>query len=141
MNLNTSLGILTTRLIIGFVFLMQGIGKVFTWGVENMYKMDFFYEKYKELLPDFVIHFTAYYTSYIELIAGALLVIGFKRDYALYGLASVLIIVTFGHGLTSPVWILSDVIYRAIPIVVLLLLPREWDVYTLDNLLGKKSSK
>ncbi|MGC4022257.1 MAG: DoxX family protein [Cyclobacteriaceae bacterium] len=103
MNRNKIIAVTTIRLVLGFIFLMQGFGKVFTWGVEKVYHMDFFYDTYKDLLPEPVIHITAYYTSYVELIAGFLVVIGFKRDYALYALATVLVIVTFGHGLAEPI--------------------------------------
>ena len=137
MELNRSIAVLTIRLILGFIFLMQGFGKVFTWGVENVYNMDFFYPTYQDLLPEFIIKATAYYTSYIELIAGFLLVLGLKRDYALYALASVLIIVTFGHGLANPIWDLSHVIFRAIPLVALLILPKEYDRFSADYLINK----
>ena len=137
MNLNKSIAVLTLRLILGFIFLMQGFGKVFTWGVENVYEMDFFYGTYKDLLPEFVIRATAYYTSYVELIAGLLVVLGLKRDYALYALASVLIIVTFGHGLAKPIWDLTHVMYRTILLVTLLLLPSAWDNYSVDGLINK----
>jgi len=137
MNLNRSIAVLTIRLILGFVFLMQGYGKVFTWGVENVYNMDFFYPTYQDLLPEFIIRATAYYTSYIELIAGILLVLGLKRDYALYALASVLIIVSFGHGLANPIWDLSHVIYRTILLVSLLIIPKEYDRFSADNLILK----
>jgi len=137
MKLNKSIAVLTLRLILGFIFLMQGFGKVFTWGVENVYNMDFFYGTYKDLLPDFIIRSTAYYTSYVELVAGLLVVLGLKRDYALYALASVLIIVTFGHGLADPIWNLSHVMFRTILLVVLLLLPREWDKFSVDGLINK----
>lgn len=134
------MAVLTVRLILGFIFLMQGFGKVFTWGVENVYNMDFFYNTYKDILPDYVIKATAYYTSYIELIAGFLVVIGLKRDYALYLLASVLVIVTFGHGLIDPIWDLSHVMYRTILVVALLLLPQEWDKFSMDNLIKKNKT-
>jgi len=137
MNLNRSIAVLTIRLILGFIFLMQGYGKVFIWGVENVYNMDFFYPTYQDLLPEFIIHATAYYTSYIELIAGILLVLGLKRDYALYALASVLIIVSFGHGLASPIWDLSHVIYRTILLVSLLIIPKKYDRFSVDNLIVK----
>jgi uncharacterized membrane protein YphA (DoxX/SURF4 family) len=137
MNVNRSIAILTTRLLLGFIFLMQGYGKVFTWGINKLYNMEFFHETYKNLLPDYITQATAYYTSYVELIGGLLLVLGFKKDYALYALASVLIIVTFGHGLAEPIWDLSHVMYRAILLIGLLILPKEWDEYSIDNYLTK----
>ncbi len=136
-NLNRAVAVLTTRLILGFIFLMQGFGKVFIWGVQKLYNMKFFHEAYKDLLPDYITYATAYYTSYVELIGGLLLVIGFKRDYALYALSSVLIIVTFGHGLAEPIWDLSHVIYRAILLISLLIFPKEWDKFSIDNYIHK----
>lgn len=138
MTLNKQVAVLTIRLILGLIFLMQGFGKVFTWGVDNLYKMDFFLGTYKDLLPEFLIQATAYYTSYVELIGGLLLVIGLKRDYALYALASVLVVVTFGHGLAEPIWDLSNVMYRLILLATLLLLPKAWDKFSIDYLIEKK---
>ncbi|HZH86727.1 MAG TPA: hypothetical protein VFD77_05380 [Brumimicrobium sp.] len=54
---------------------------------------------------------------------------------------SVLIIVTFGHGLAEPIWDLSHVMYRTILLLTLLILPKEWDKLSVDYLLTKKSSK
>ncbi len=139
MDTNKKIGLLTMRLLLGFIFLMQGVGKVFSWGVENVYKSGFSSEKY-EILPDFLLYATAYYTSYTELLGGLLLVIGFKRDWALYALAVVLVVVTFGHGLESPIWDLSNVMYRAILLIPLLLLPKEWDAYSLDGLVSSRKS-
>lgn len=138
MNINQIIAITTLRLLLGFIFFFQGFGKVFTWGVEKVYHMDFFLPMYKDLLPEWLIHLTAYYTSYVELVAGFLVVIGLKRDYALYSLASVLVIVTFGHGLAEPIWDLSHVMPRTILLAALLLLPKEWDKYSLDFWMSKK---
>lgn len=133
---NRVVAILTLRLILGFIFLMQGYGKVFSFGLDNVIS-NFFMESYKDLLPHSLIYATAYFTSYVELIGGFLLVIGFKRDIALYLLASVLVIVTFGHGLATPIWDLSHVMFRLIPMIALLLLPKEWDVLSVDGLIRK----
>jgi len=137
MVLNRAIAVLTIRLILGLIFLMQGFGKVFTWGVEEVYMADYFYGTFKDLLPDFIIYSTAYYTSYVELIGGLLVVLGLKRDYALYALASVLVIVTFGHGLADPIWDLSHVIFRLILLPAILILPKDWDRFTLDSLILK----
>ena len=134
---NKTVAVLTMRLVLGFIFLMQGYGKVFKFGVGNVYE-NFFKASYSDLLPDFLLQATAYYTSYIELIGGLLLVIGLARDYVLYALASVLVIVTFGHGLSEPIWDLSHVMYRLILLVALLLLPKAWDRFSVDYIIGKR---
>lgn len=135
MNTNRNVALLTIRCLLGFIFFFQGYGKVFTWGVENLYQMEFFYGTYKDLLPDAIIYGTAYFTSYAELIGGLLLVLGFKRDWALYALALVLVVVTFGHGMVDPIWDLSNVMYRAILLITLLVLPKEWDHFSLDAII------
>lgn len=140
MQRNRQVGVLTIRLILGFIFFFQGFGKVFKFGLDAVYK-NFFQSSYSELLPDFLLLFTAYYTSIIELIGGFLLIIGFKRDITLYFLASVLVIVTFGHGLKEPIWDLSHVMYRTILLVSLLLIPKEYDLFSVDALINNKSKK
>lgn len=139
MNSNRAVAVLSIRLVLGLIFFFQGYGKVFSWGVENIYGSELFLGTYKDLLPDFIIHATAYYTSYIELIGGFILLFGFKTNYVLYALASVLVIVTFGHGLAEPIWDLSHVVFRLILLVALLLLPREWDRLSVDHLLRKRN--
>ncbi|MEO9484964.1 MAG: DoxX family protein [Ekhidna sp.] len=136
MNLNQQIGVLTVRLLLGLIFLFQGIGKVFKIGIENVYQ-GFFLGTYQELLPEFLLKATAYYTSYVELLAGFLVVIGLFRSYALYALASVLVIVSFGHGLVDPIWDLSHVMYRAILLVALLFLPAHWDRFSADEMLAR----
>tara|TARA_R110001632_G_scaffold18712_20_gene57715 strand:- start:3736 stop:4158 length:423 start_codon:yes stop_codon:yes gene_type:complete len=137
---NQQVAVLTIRLILGFVFFFQGFGKVFKFGLDNVYQ-NFFQSSYSELLPDFLLLFSAYYTSLIELIGGLLLIIGFKRDLTLYFLASVLVIVSFGHGLKEPIWDLSHVMFRTILLVSLLLLPKSLDIFSIDGFINHKSKK
>ncbi len=134
---NRAAGILIIRLVLGFIFLMQGFGKVFSIGVKNVYN-EFFKATFQDILPDFITYATAYYTSYIELIGGILLVLGFKINWGLYLLGSVLVIVSFGHGLEKPIWDLQHVIFRLIPLAALLLLPKTWDLFSLDNLISRR---
>lgn len=134
-TLNRIVGVFVTRMLLGFIVLMQGYGKVFTFGMDGLYRM---FEPYEEKLPAFLVKFAAYYTTYAELICGFLLVIGLFRNYALYALGLVLIIVTFGHGLSQPIWDLSHVFPRAVLLIALLLLPEEWDQWQIEKLIRKR---
>ena len=137
MDSNKSIALLTARLLLGFIFLMQGFGKVFKIGVKNVHN-GFFKETYQDILPEFITLGTAYYTSYIELIAGLMLVLGYKKNIAYILLASVLVIVTFGHGLAEPIWDLSHVMYRGILLIFLLMMPSSLDKFSLDYQLASK---
>ena len=132
-------GLLFIRVLLGIIFFMQGYGKVFSIGVSKIYTM-FFAIYQTTFLPKWLIISTAYYTSYVELICGMLLIIGLFKKYALYFLAADLLIVSFGHGLMEPVWDLSHVVPRAILMAALLLLPTQWDKWNIDSLLRRKAA-
>lgn len=131
------MGMFFIRALLGIIFLMQGYGKVFSFGVSKVYEM-FFKEFENIFLPKWIIIATAYYTSYIEMIGGFLLLIGLFRKYAMYLLAIDLLIVSFGHGLIEPIWDLQHVMPRAILLASLFLLPAEWDKWNMDLLVSKK---
>ena len=130
-------GMFFIRVLLGIIFLMQGYGKIFTIGVSKVYEM-FFKVFENTFLPKWLILSTAYYTSYVEMIGGFLLIIGLFRKYAMYLLAIDLLIVSFGHGLMEPIWDLSHVIPRAILLAALFLLPQEWDKWNVDSLIKKR---
>ena len=128
------------RLLLGIIFLMQGYGKVFTWGMTNLYENGF--KSYEAtFLPTFLIKFTAYFTSYGELIGGLLLILGLFRKQAYLILAAILLIVSFGHGLQSPIWDLQNVFVRAVFLVFLMMIPMKADTFSLDNLIKSKGTK
>jgi len=128
-------GMFFTRALLGVIFLMQGFGKVFLYTLPVVYEK-FFKDFETTFLPNWLISATAYYTSYIELIGGFLLIIGLFRKYTLYLLALDLLVVSFGHGLLEPIWDLSHVIPRTMLLLALFFLPREWDRWNLDRFIG-----
>lgn len=130
-------GLFFIRSLLGVIFLMQGFGKVFTFTVPKVYNM-FFKDFETTFLPKWLVISAAYFTSYIEMIGGFLLIIGLFKKYTLYLLALDLLIVSFGHGLKEPIWDLSHVIPRAVLLAALLLLPAEWDKWKMDSLINKK---
>lgn len=134
---NTVVGLFFTRCLLGLIFLMQGYGKVFTYGVNNVY--DQFFISYTQILPTFLVQFTAYFTSYVELIGGLFLVLGLFRNYTYYGLALVILIVSFGHGLAQPIWDLQHVFFRSALLIILFLTPQENDKWSLDYLITKRN--
>lgn len=128
-------GLFLIRGVLGLIFMMQGFGKIFKWGVDNVYASAF--ASFEGILPKFLLWGTVYYTSFVELIAGALLLLGLMRYWAALSLVSVLLIVSFGHGLEQPIWDLQHVFPRTVLLAAFLLLPRDWDRWHLDGLLRK----
>jgi putative oxidoreductase len=129
-------GMFFIRMLLGLIFFFQGYGKIFSMGVSQVY--DRFFKDFENTkLPKWLIVSTAYYTSWVELIGGFLLIIGLFRKQALYLLALDLLVVSFGHGFMEPIWDLSHVIPRAVLVSALFLLPPEWDMWNADTLQKK----
>lgn len=125
------------RALLGIIFMVQGYGKIFALTVPKVYHL-FFAAFEKTFLPKWLIWGTAYYTSYVEIICGFLLIIGLFRKYALYLLCIDLLVVSFGHGLLEPIWDLQHVVPRAILLLAILLIPQQWDKWNADRFLFSK---
>jgi len=134
-TINQTAAVFLLRSLLGLIFFTAGYAKVFRWGIGKMYENTF--KDYEAILPKFLVVFTAYYTSVVELIAGFLLIIGLFRNYSLYFLGSVLLIVAFGHGWKEGIWDLQHVVFRAILLVAILLLPQTWDKWQIDRYFKK----
>ena len=132
---NRLLGVLGLRLVIGLLSFEIGMHKIFMTGLGSEMK---WFQDLATYFPDWVLWGTNIYCAVIEFIGGAMLIIGLKRDWALYAILSVLVIVTFGHGLEHEVWDIQQMVFRLAMIVALLLLPAEWDVLRLDTLLRSR---
>src|SRR5258705_8010822 len=76
--------------------------------------------------------------SFVELIAGGLVILGLRTREALVSLGFVLAIVTFGHLLKEPLYEFhTHVIPRLALLLFIFLLPREDDRFSLDYLLKR----
>ena len=136
-SMNKYIATLILRVLLGLIFLMQGYGKVFTFGVSNIYS-NILTDYQSTFLPKWLLCITAYYTSYIELIFGLLLVLGIFNNISLYLLGSVLIVVSFGHGLIEPIWDLHHLFFRTAMLITLLILPSAWNKYSFDTIIFRK---
>ena len=137
---NHSLSLLFVRLLLGIILFWQGWGKVFQWGLDNVYS-NHFASFEVTFLPTWLIKFTAYFTSYGELIGGALLILGLFRKWTYLGIVIILITVAFGHGLKDYIWDLSHVMFRAILLFPLLFFPLVRDSYSIDEYFIEKRKK
>ncbi len=125
---------LLLRIILGTLFLFQGIDKAFNLGISKV-ASSFQYELGTKKFPKWVLTIAAFFTSYVELIGGILLIVGLFKTYAFYLLGIDLIVVTIAFSLIYPVWDMKFVLPRLLLLAILLYLPPSWDSFSLDWLL------
>ncbi len=126
------------RAILGLIFFMAGAWKVFTLTPAGHVRR-FFLPFQDTFLPVWSLWIAGAVIPFIELIAGALLIAGLFARPALISLGFVLVIVTFGHLLHQPLYPFHEhVIPRLALLLVVLLMPRESDRYSLDALIASK---
>ena len=130
-----SWALLFARAVLGLIFFMAGVWKVFQLGpIEHARK--FFIDPYSEsFLPLWSLWAVGTIIPIVELVAGALLILGLRVRESLIALGSVLVIVTFGHLLKEPLYQFhTHVIPRLALLLFILLLPSEGDRFSLDHL-------
>jgi len=132
-----SWALLFARLVLGLIFFMAGVWKVFSLGpLEHARK--YFLPFADSFLPVWSLWFTGTVIPFIELIAGALLILGLRAREALIALGAVLVVVTFGHLLKDPLYeFRTHVIPRLALLLFILLLPREDDRLSLDHFIKR----
>lgn len=127
------------RVVLGLIFLMAGVFKCFEMTPLG-HARKLFVEPYAgTFLPAWTLWATGTMVPVVELVAGALLVVGFRTRVALLSLGGVLVLVTFGHLLKEPFYEFhSHVIPRLALLIVVLLLPRDTDSLSLDSVLARR---
>ena len=137
-ELNRAWALLFARLVLGLIFFMAGVGKVFQLGlVEHARK--YFLPFSDTFLPVWSLWVVGVTIPVIELVAGGLLILGLRIRDALIALGFVLVIVTFGHLLREPLFNFSGhVIPRLALLIFLLWCPRENDRFSLDAAIRKR---
>ena len=122
------------RVILGLIFFMAGVYKCFQMTPIG-HARRFFVEPYADtFLPVWSLWLTGVAVPVVELIAGAILLVGVKIRPALLSLGGVLVLVTFGHLLKEPLYQFhTHVIPRLALLAVLLLLPRGADTISIDH--------
>lgn len=129
--------LLLARLVLGLIFFMAGVFKVFQLGpLEHARK--YFLPFADTFLPVWSLWFVGVTIPIVELLAGALLLVGLRVREALIALGGVLVVVTFGHLLREPLFNLTGhVIPRLALLLFLLWCPREQDRFSLDWLFAR----
>lgn len=134
-NPNVAWAVLFARIVLGLIFFMAGVYKVFQQGPLN-HARKWFLPYSDTFLPVWSLWATGVTIPFIELIAGALVILGFRTREALIALGLVLAIVTFGHLLKEPLYEFhTHVIPRLVLLLFVLLIPRDLDRFSIDHLI------
>jgi uncharacterized membrane protein YphA (DoxX/SURF4 family) len=132
MNYNFEVAELLVRLFAGILFFLQGYDKIFRVTMHSV--IDAFTadaERYH--VPRVALFGISYYTSIVELTGGLLLIAGLYTDFALYALAFDLLLVCFAFTYMQPMWNMKYVFPRLALVVTLLLMPAEYQRFSLQH--------
>jgi len=128
-----SWAILFARLILALIFFMAGVWKVFSLGAMEHARRHFVEPYAHTFLPGWSLWASGTVVPFVELIAGALLLVGYQTRAALLALGGVLVLVTFGHLLTEPLYEFhTHVIPRTALLLFVLVMPEAEDRFSVD---------
>ena len=136
-RVHRALAIAFARLVLGLIFFMAGTYKVFEQGpLEHARR--WFLPFSDTFLPVWSLWAVGVAIPFVELVAGGLMLLGWRVREAAIGLGAVLVIVTFGHLLHQPLYPFHEhVIPRLALLVFVLAMPRADDRFAVDHLLAR----
>jgi uncharacterized membrane protein YphA (DoxX/SURF4 family) len=134
-----SLAILFARLVLGLIFFMAGVYKVFTLTPAGHVRR-WFLPFQDTFLPTWSLWAVGLAIPFVELAGGGLLIVGWRVRPALAALGTVLVVVTFGHLLHEPLYPFHEhVLPRLVLLLFLLVMPRAEDRFSVDRLLARRA--
>ncbi len=128
------------RWILGLLFIMAGWWKVFELGALE-HARRFFVQGFAEhWIPEWLLWALGTVIPYLELIAGLLLLLGFKLRWTLTILGLLLIVTTYGHALQQPLFNIDGHTFTRLALIVfLLMVGSDDDRTTLDWWLNRRA--
>ena len=140
-SINWSWAILFARLVLGLIFFMAGVYKVFQMGPLE-HARAYFLPFSDTFLPVWSLWAMGVVIPFVELVAGAMVIAGLRTRDALVALGFVLAVVTFGHLLKEPLYEFhTHVIPRLVLLLFILFMPREADRFSIDHLLTGRQTQ
>lgn len=130
-----SCAVFVARAILGVVFFIAGFYKTFLYGPLEHARVLFVGPYADTFLPVWALWATGTMVPIVEVVAGALVLVGLWTRPALLALAGVLVLVTFGHLLVQPATsIIPFIMTRSSLLLVVLLSPADADRFSLASL-------
>ncbi len=138
---SSSWAILIARAILGLIFFMAGLWKLFTIGPIGHAQRWFVGPYADTFLPMWSLWTAGTVVPFVEFAAGALLLVGLWTRPALLALGGVLILVTFGHLLANPLYEFhTHVIPRTALLLFVLIMPSSEDRISVDYWLASRKT-
>lgn len=137
---NLAWALLLARAVLGLIFFMAGVYKVFELGPVG-HVQRYFLSYQDTFLPVWSLWLVGWLIPFVELVGGALVLVGLRVREASISLGVVLVIVTFGHLLKEPLYPFHEhVIPRLALTLFVLAMPRTADRFSLDAILSARLS-
>ena len=128
-------GLLLARTLLGVVFVVAGLYKTFMWGPLEHARVLFVEPYANTWLPTWGLWASGTMIPILELVAGALVLVGLWTRPALYVLGGILVFVSFGHLVRQPGTSINPFILpRSALLLIVLLLPAAADRFSVDAL-------
>lgn len=135
---NRAWAMLFARGVLGLIFFMAGVWKVFELGPAGHVRR-FFLPYQDTFLPTWSLWAVGATIPFVELIAGALVIIGWRTRAALLSLGAVLLVVTFGHLLKEPLYAFHEHVFPRLALLLfLLVMPASEDRLSIDAFVGAR---
>jgi putative oxidoreductase len=132
---NESVAALAVRVFLGVVFLCQGYDAIFRVKIRNVietYESEFS----SRGIPRFLTATGVWFTSMTELVCGLLLIAGLFQPIPVYLLTINILVASAAFSVTSPMWDMKHVFPRLASLIFLLIIPAEWNTWSLDQLIN-----
>ena len=129
------------RTLVGILFFMAGWWKCFEL-TPMAHARGAFVEGFADSwIPAFLLWGLGLAIPVVELVAGALLIVGWRTRDALVTIGVILLIVTYGHALQEPLYsIQAHILPRGLLMLIALSLPEDEDVLSVDSVLARRAS-
>ena len=133
-DFNTALAFFLLRKVAGINFFFQGYDKIFNIKIKNV--ISTFQEPIdKTYIPNMFLKPFSWITSTAEMIGGVLLIFGLLTDLGFLILSIDMLLVAFAFSNIKAMWDMQYYFPRFIFLLLLLIFPPEWDLWSLDSLL------
>lgn len=133
-----AVGVLTARVVLGLIFGMAGYWKTFQLTPMG-HAQNMFIGPYADTwIPVWMLWVSGATIPIVELVAGWMVVVGWRVRESLLALGLVLMTVTYGHLLLEPLYNFNGhVIPRALLLLVVAFTPRSADWFSVDGWVGR----